>query len=282
MTRCSAGSNAARRSHVRGHASTARRAATRLAVVVVALLTMSTTARADSLRDVFARGNAAYARGDHAAAVKEYEALNDSGIDDPDLAFDLASAYGTLGKYGQAIRFFERSLRLSPGDAEARAGLRAARDALGERQAQQSGEAIVVDRPPLTEAVFSQLSEATLSVLLLVSLWLASGLLIALPYVKLEGARLGIGIASAALLSLSLVSLLGVGAKASFGRAGTRAVIVVETAAIREGPDDRARLLGELVEGESVRVLGREGSFARVLSRGEREAYVRAGDVGEI
>jgi hypothetical protein len=253
-----------------------------LAVALIALLVSSSTGRADSLRDVFTRGNAAYARGDFAAAVKEYEALNDAGIDDPDLAFNLASAYGTLGKYGQAIRYFERSLRLSPGDAEARAGLKAARDALGEKQAQQSGEAIVVDRPPLTEAVFSQLSEATLSVLLLVSLWLACGLLIALPYVKLEGARLGIGIASAVLVSLSLVSALGVGAKASFGRAGTRAVIVGETAAIREGPDDRARLLGELVEGESVRVLGREGAFARVLSRGEREAYVRAGDVGEI
>lgn len=253
-----------------------------LALAVVTLLALCLPARAESLRDVFLRGNAAYARGDFAAAVKEYEALHDAGIDDPDLAFNLASAYGTLGKYGQAIRFFERSLRLDPGDGAARAGLRAARDALGEKQAQESGEAIVVDRPPLTEAVFSQVSEATLSVLLLVSIWLGSGLLIALPHVKVEGARLGIGIASAVLFSLSLVSALGVGAKASFGRAGTRAVVVAETAAIREGPDDRARLLGELVEGESVRVLSREGSFARVLSRGEREAYVRAGDVGEI
>jgi hypothetical protein len=253
-----------------------------LAVALIALLVSSSTGRADSLRDVFTRGNAAYARGDFAAAVKEYEALNDAGIDDPDLAFNLASAYGALAKYGQAIRYFERSLRLSPGDAEARAGLKAARDALGEKQAQASGEAIVVDRPPLTEAVFSGLSEGTLSVLLLVSIWLASGLLVALSYVKIEGARLGVGIASAVLFSLALVSALGVGAKASFGRAGKRAVIVGETAAIREGPDDRARLLGELVEGESVRVLGREGAFARVLARGEREAYVRVGDVGEI
>jgi hypothetical protein len=173
-------------------------------------------------------------------------------------------------------------LRLRPRDAEARVGLRAARDALGEKQAQASGEAIVVDRPPLTEAVFSYLSSDTLAVLLLVSIWLASGLLIALPYVKLEGARLGIGIASALLLSLAVVSALGVGAKADWGRAGKRAVIVQETAAIREGPDDRARLLGELVEGEPVRVLGREGGFARVLARGGREAYVRSSELGEI
>jgi tetratricopeptide (TPR) repeat protein len=249
---------------------------------VLALCSVATPGHADSLRDVFARGNAAYARGDYAAAVREYEALNDAGIDDPDLAFDLASSYGSLGRYGQAIRYFERTLRLSPRDAEARVGLRAARDALGEKQAQASGEAIVVDRPPLTEAVFSYLSSDTLAVLLLVSIWLASGLLIALPYVKLEGARLGIGIASALLFSLAAVSALGVGAKADWGRAGKRAVIVQETAAIREGPDDRARLLGELVEGEPVRVLGREGGFARVLARGGREAYVRSSELGEI
>jgi len=240
------------------------------------------TGHADSLRDVFARGNAAYARGDYAAAVREYEALHDAGIDDADLAFDAASAYGSLGQYGQAIRYFERTLRLRPRDGEARAGLRAARDALGEKQAQASGEAIVVDRPPLTEALFSYLSSDTLAVLLLVSIWLGSGLLIALSYVKIEGARLGIGIASAVLFSLAAVSALGVGAKADWGRAGKRAVIVQETAAIREGPDDRARLVGELVEGEPVRVLGREGAFARVLARGEREAYVRASDLGEI
>jgi tetratricopeptide (TPR) repeat protein len=247
-----------------------------------ALLGLSGTTQADSLADVFARGNAAFARGEYASAVREYEALSEAGIDDADVAFNLASSHGELGHYGQAIRYFERALRLSPRDAEARASLRRARDALGERQAQHSGEAIVEDRPPLTEAVFTYFSSDTLACTLLVAIWLACGLLIALPRVRREGARLGIGIAAAVLSSLALLSALGVAAKAEWGRAGERAVIVVETAALREGPDDRARLLGELLEGESVRVVGREGRFARVLARAQREAYVLSSELGEI
>jgi uncharacterized protein YgiM (DUF1202 family) len=263
-----------------------------------ALLTwlfVSASARADSLSDVFTRGNVAYARGDYAEAIREYEKLSEAGIDDADVAFNLASSYGAHGEYGQAIRYFQRALRLSPNDSAARQGLRLARDTLGERQAQKRGESIVVDRPPLTEALFSFLSANTLALLLLLFAWLGTGLVIGLSWVRLEAARLGVGIAAAVCFGLSLVSALGVGAKADWGREGRRAVIVREGAALREGPDDHARLVGELTEGESVRVLAREGRFARVLARGpgneapddegqrgEREAYVLGSDVGEI
>ena len=250
------------------------------------LLLAASPARADSLAEVFTRGNAASARADHEAAIREYEALCEAGIDDPDVSFNLASSYGAQGEFGQAIRYFQRSLRLRPGDSEARAGLKLARESLGERQAHARGEAIVVDRPPLTEALFSWFSESTLAAVLLVALWLAGGLYVALNWLQDEGVRLGVGIASAACLALAAVSAIGVGAKADWGKEGARAVVVHEAAALRDGPDDRARLLGELAEGESVRVLAHEGRYARVLARqgeqAEREAYVLAADVGEI
>ncbi|MDB4972691.1 MAG: hypothetical protein JWN48_1032 [Myxococcaceae bacterium] len=255
-----------------------------LAVWCIALSLGS--ARADSLAQVFARGNAAAARGDYASAIREYEALYDAGIDDPDLAFNLGTSYGQTGAYGQAIRYFQRALRLRPTDSAARAGLRLARDSLGERQARQRGEAIVVDRPPLTEAVFSFSTESALALALLVSIWFGSALLIALSFVQVEGLRLGVGIGSAFCFALAVVSAIGVGAKADWGRDGTRAVVVHEGAAVREGPDDHARLVGELTEGESVRLLGREGRYARVLARqgeqAQREGYVLGSDVGEI
>ena len=245
------------------------------------LLTTAADARADSLSDVFARGNAAHARGDYAAAAREYEALVESGIDDPDVCFDLASAYGALGKYGQAIRYFQRALRLAPGDDGAREGLRLARQALGERQAQARGEAIVVDRPPLTEALFAAFTSDGLAIALLVSIWLATALFLVLPSLRAEALRLGVGIASALALALAVFSALGVGAKADWGRAGQRAVVLREGVAMREGPDDAARLTGELAEGEGVRVLARSGSYARVVARGEQTGYVRSEDVGE-
>ncbi|HEX5656078.1 MAG TPA: tetratricopeptide repeat protein [Polyangiales bacterium] len=251
-------------------------------LALLLVLSFAGRAHADSLQDVFKRGNAAFARGDHEAALEEFSALTEAGIDDPDVAFNLASTYGALGRYGQAIRYFQRSLRLDPGDAAARDGLRLARETLGERQARARGEAIVVDRPPLTEAVFSFFSADQLAWGLLITAWLAVGLLLALPAARVEGVRLGLGIGAALFAALALTAALGVGAKADWGKAGTRALIVREGAQVREGPDDRATLLGELAEGEAVRLLAREGRFARILTGGEREAYVLGSDVGEL
>ncbi len=239
-------------------------------------------ARADSLAEAFARGNAAFARGAYDNAVREYEALVDAGVDDPDVAFNLASAYGALGRYGPAIRYFERTLRLAPRDAAAREGLRVAREALGERQAQAQGEAIIQDRPPLSEAIFSAFSADDLALSLLASIWLGAVLWLGLPRIRTEALRLGCGIGAALAFALAFGSALGLGAKADWGREGERAVILREGVAIREGPDDRARLAAELAEGEHVRVLAREGRYARILARGERAGYVLGSDVGEL
>ena len=55
----------------------------------------------------------------------------------------------------------------------------------------------------------------------------------------------------------------------------------LDRAALREGPDEMARLARELPEGSSVRILGREAGFMHVRL-GEREGYLLPADVGEI
>lgn len=261
-----------------------------LLFALLACISSLGSARADSLSELFSRGNAAFARGEYAEAVEAYEALLESGVDDPDVTFNLASAYGAEAEYGQAIRYFERTLELAPGDEQARAELQKARDALGERQAQAHGEAIIVDRPPLTKAVFSSFTADTLAWLLLVTIWLAVGLLFVLrltrdrtrDHTHGEALSLGLGIAAALSFALAVASALGLGAKADWGRDGTRAVVLREDTALREGPDDRARLRAELVEGETVRVMAREGLFTRIVARGDQAGYVRSDAVGEI
>jgi tetratricopeptide (TPR) repeat protein len=238
--------------------------------------------RADSLPEIYARGNAAYARGDYGSAIKEYETLEESGVSDADVSYNLACAYASAGKYGPAIRFFERALRRSPGDDDAERGLKLARDLLGERQAKERGEAIVAERPPLSRALFAAVSEDALALTLLASSVLGSLTLLALLAARAEALRLGLGIAGAFFALLAGVSAFGVGAKTDFGAEGRRAVVLVDRAPLREGPDPNARLAAELSEGESVRVLAQEGPFAHVrLSRGS-EGFVPRSAVGEI
>jgi tetratricopeptide (TPR) repeat protein len=254
-------------------------------LAVLALLLgslLGTSARADSLPEIYARGNAAYARSDYNGAIKEYETLEESGVSDADVSYNLACAYASAGKYGPAIRHFERALRRAPGDDDAERGLKLARDLLGERQAKERGEAIVAERPPLSRALFAAVGENALAVALLISSVLGSLALLALLRARAEALRLGLGIAGAFFALLAGVTAFGLGAKTDFGAEGQRAVVLVDRAPLREGPDLKARLAAELSEGESVRVLAREGEFALVrLARGS-EGFVPRSAVGEI
>jgi tetratricopeptide (TPR) repeat protein len=254
----------------------------RALLLAVALWLVATPlSAADSLEQTFERGNKAFARGDYAAALAAYQTLVEAGVDDPDVSFNLASAHGALGHYGQAIRYFAHTLRLRPGDQAARAGEKRAREALGQRQALESGEAIVAERPPLGEALFGGLSSDALAIALLVCTWLFAAAAALLTFVRAEALRLSLGIATALGAALALAAGAGLSVKTDRESEGARAIVVTEHAALREGPDELARLSRELPEGTSVRVLAREGAFARVRV-GEREGYMRATDVGEI
>lgn len=255
----------------------------RALVVLTALVALwSTSARADTLAETFSRGNAAYARGDYAAAIKAYETLIEAGVRDPVVSYDLACAYGASGQYGAAIQFFERALKEAPGDDDAERGLKLARDLLGERQARERGEAIVAERPPLSSALFASLGENTLAVALLVSSVLWSILLLGLTRAQGEALRIGLGIATGFFVLSGLVSGFGLWAKLDFGAEGRRAIVRLDRAPVREGPDPNARLAGELNEGESVRVLARDGAFAHVRLGQGREGYVPHSAIGEI
>lgn len=255
----------------------------RLALLVLLLLAGSAReAAADSLSDTFARGNAAYARSDYAAAIQEYETLIESGVVDADVTYNLAAAHGAMGHYGQAIRFFERCLLLAPSDDAAERGLKLARDALGERQAREQGEAIVAERPPLSSALFASFATESLAWALLVSAWTWSLALLSLHYARAEALRLGLGILASFFVLASLVCGFGLWAKSDFGAPGRRAIIVRDHTPLREGPDDAARLSRQLAEGEALRVLSKAGHFAHVLLPGGREGFVAAADVGEI
>lgn len=251
-----------------------------LCTLALALALAAQVTRADSLSDAFARGNRAFSKADYASAVSEYQRLIESGVADPDVTFNLASAYGNLGRYGQAIRYFERTLTLRPSDNGATKALSEVRNVLGERTAQRTGEAIVSDRPPLSEALFGRLTTHTLAWLLLASVWLASLCGLALLRVQPEGIRLALGITCASASLLALVSGTGLGARLDWGQAEGRGIVLAETA-LREGPDTGAAMKSELSEGSPAKILSRHGAYLRVHS-GSLEGYVLASEVGEI
>lgn len=254
----------------------------RMLVAAALPLVLAASARADSLADTFARANAAYARGAYEQAVDEYQTLIDARVADPAVTYNLASAHARQGHYGQAIRYYERTLLLAPGDDSAEQALKLVRDALGEQQARERGEAIVAERPPLSSALFAGLHADTWAWLLLVSSWLACGAVLAMARARAEAQRIALGITSSVFFVLGAISGFGLWAKSDFGAEGTRAIVIQDRAALREGPDEAARMASELSEGEAVRILATDSRFAHIrLGRGG-EGFVAKAAVGEI
>jgi tetratricopeptide (TPR) repeat protein len=73
--------------------------------------------------DTFAKANAAYAAGDYAGAVQQYEQLAAESISDAALFYNLGNAYYRGGQIGPAIANYERALQLDPGLENARENL---------------------------------------------------------------------------------------------------------------------------------------------------------------
>jgi len=247
--------------------------------VSVLFFWLSSPASAQRLDQVFDDANEAVFAGDLDEAITGYDQLVAAGVDDPDVAFNLGVAHGRSGRYGQAIRWFERSLALSPGDAEVERGLAEVRAALGRRQASRDGEA-VVETTPFTEAVVRPFSLLGIGILVLVLDFLFFGLLLWFRRTESENGRLALGIAAPVVGLLLALSVFGVLAKSGALTDGAPAIVVTEDAAVREGPDPRAERRSDAREGERARVLDRDGDWVRVRLPGGREGWMVEGDVG--
>ncbi|MGF1464755.1 MAG: hypothetical protein ACFCGT_01355 [Sandaracinaceae bacterium] len=253
------------------------------ALLAVALVSLGAApASADSLQEMFDEANAAYFRGEHDEAAEGYRRLEELGVVDADVAFNLATAEARRGAFGAAIQQFERALWLRPGDAAARAGLAAARAAVGRRRAEARGEAEVTVGPDLGEAVFGAIPVDVLGTTSAVLIGLLGATLSALLFVRRETARLALGIAAAVLTVGGLV--LGVGFLLRRGTfdAGERAVVLREDAPLREGPNEAAAVRERALEGQRAFVLEGQRGWARVRVPEVGEGWMADGDVGRV
>ncbi|MFO0711949.1 MAG: tetratricopeptide repeat protein [Sandaracinus sp.] len=259
-----------------------RRVPAIIALALTVLVALASRAEAQSFDTLLSQGNEAFFRGDYVTAAARYEALEEAGVDDPDVHYNLGASYARQGLHGRAIVELERAVRLRPSDEGARAALDASRSIVGRRHAEREGEAVVEAGAPFGEALFSFLSEDALAIVVLVLVLALSGCLLALFFVTHERARIGLGVAAPLLLVLLATTGLGLLSRRGAFAAGPTAIVVHDDAALREGPREEASVRARALEGERAEVLTRDGAWARVRLGGGREGWVIATDVVEL
>jgi tetratricopeptide (TPR) repeat protein len=85
------------------------------------------TSAAAAQDELFLEGNRLYQEGDFAAALDAYLAVEDSGFESGPLFYNLGNAYFKTGDLGRSILYYERAVRLLPGDEDAAENLALAR-----------------------------------------------------------------------------------------------------------------------------------------------------------
>jgi hypothetical protein len=97
------------------------------AIVGILLLTLATLCLAKAappdLNTTFSAANSAYAKGQYQQAITLYQKITTQGYQSGPLYYNLGNAYYKTGATGQAVLYYEKARRLSPGDADLQANL---------------------------------------------------------------------------------------------------------------------------------------------------------------
>ena len=105
-----------------------------MAVLVLALLLPFSARAAESYPDSLWRvGVEAYTAGDYASALSAWEGVRDTGLQSPELSYNLGNAYFKTGETARAILWYERALKADPSDSDAAYNLEYARSLTQDR-----------------------------------------------------------------------------------------------------------------------------------------------------
>lgn len=249
----------------------------RRALLVLVLLLAAAPARADLIDEAWKRGNDAYFKGDHAAAMAAYEQIERQGVVSADLYYNLGVVYFRQGQLGRAVWSFERAAALAPDDEDARFNLAQARK-LAERRVRDRIEG--AERDPVWIRVVTFLTASEQTWLFLILYLTSFGLLFwrrrasegSRAAISAGAALVGFGAALAGLLLLGRVTL----DRLPFG------VVLPDVVAVKEGADPNYRTTFSIHAGLRVRLLERDQEWVRIRLSNGLEGWVRDQDVGRL
>jgi tetratricopeptide (TPR) repeat protein len=234
-------------------------------------------ARADRLEEAWRRGNEAYLRGDHVAAVAAYEELDRQGFTSGDLFFNLGDAYFRKGALGSAIWAFERAVALNPDDEDARYNLDQSRK-LAARRAQDRIEG--EDREPFWIRVVTGLNPGT-QTWMFAGLYLAFFVVLAFRRSVRSDLRPAFGAATAVLAAGALLTGALLFGRIQLDRVPF-GVVLPDSVAVKEASDANTRTSFDVHAGLRVRIVERDQSWLRIRLGNGLEGWVRAADVGKL
>ena len=227
---------------------------------------------------LFHQGNEAYSKGNFDAAEKAYRGIVELGIRNWRVYYNLGNACFRKNEIGNAILYYEKALRLQPGDPDARENLRFASLRIRDR--------IPPDSTPFLIALLSRglnwMSLEQVTRLFLVIYLVAMGALAA--WIVLRRTRWSIPVASlgAVLLLSALVTGGWMVLQAQSRNANDEAIVLSDKIEVYSGPGSENTLLASVHEGTKVRIHARRDEWTQVTLPDGRSGWLRGEALGVI
>ena len=238
-------------------------------MIALLLLLLAVPPEAERLFDL---GNALFAEGDAHGATAAYEGAQETGWTSAALELNLGRAYAETGELGRAVLHTERARRLGADDAAAQ-NLRLIRARLD----------LEVEPVPPTDAAAQWLAERIGVVPLAV---LAFGLYLAVAVIlglAVWHRALPLKHRRALLVLVPLLIVTGVAAaSASWSETRPRAIVVADTAVVRNAPTPEAGRRGEVAEGQMLVVTDRRESWLEIRLGDGTTGWASADDVESL
>ncbi len=224
-------------------------------------------AQGPSTSDQVALAEAAYARGDYAAAIQLYDGLIQLGYRDGALYFDLASAYYQLGDSGRALVSYLRAQEWIPRDG-------ALNDAISLVRASR------IDIEPDDAGLGASLANLTIPILTMTELteilWLIAVVEAGLIACQIIWARLRSRLRAASIVG-GVIFVLGVillGGRLIWTEARPPAVVVEDKVSAMSGPGDSYMALFDLHAAAETRIVQMQGDWVWVELADGRQCWI--------
>lgn len=94
--------------------------------LIIALVFIGFSAKANESSIVFDSANAAYSKGDFSKAIELYEGIVNKGLESSELYFNIGNAYFKSNNIALAILYYERAKKLNPSDEDITVNLKLA------------------------------------------------------------------------------------------------------------------------------------------------------------
>lgn len=243
----------------------------RLALVCVFVMmatVLGSVSSASTKQDAISRfvlGNQDYKQGNYEQAIKQFQAIIDSGLHSGELYYNLGNAYFKQNEVGKAIANYERALQYIPRDSDVNFNLRYAQSLTQKRANEQSANFF---RMMLDGHVAYYTYDEMVIIMTILILMLGGVLLLAMIFKWTSLIRWGVsGILSA------LIVVYAVGLWQKVDQATDRAIVLRSVSANFE-PREEATSHFDLSIGTPVKVMNQRDGWVKVQRTDRRLGWI--------